>query len=139
MAIQPPFFYSILGSFQSRQKADSTGSLCIARLGHMLDSTRAILTFLQNRKRSDLDSDRLLSSGIIREFMILGEAAGKISEKTQKQYPELPWKQLIGMRNRLIHAYFEVDNEIIWMTAKNKLPNFCIQLEAIVSEMEAGP
>jgi uncharacterized protein with HEPN domain len=77
----------------------------------MLDSTRAILSFLHNRKRSELDTDRLLLSGIIREFMVLGEAAGKISEKTQKKYPELPWRQLVGMRNRLIHAYFEVDSK----------------------------
>jgi len=68
---------------------------------------------------------------------ILGEAAGKVSQKTQDQFPELPWKQLIGMRNRLIHAYFDVDNEIIWITAKHKLPIFCEQLEAVVSSMNA--
>jgi len=103
----------------------------------MLDSTKAILNFLQGRTRSDLDSDRLLLSGVIRELQILGEAAGKISQGTQDLYPDLPWKQLVGMRNRLIHAYFDVDNEVIWMTAKNNLPGFCGQLEIIVSQIEA--
>jgi len=72
----------------------------LARLQHMLDSTKAVLNYLQGRKRSDLDDDRLLLSGIIRELQILGEAAGKISQKTQDHYPHLPWRQLVGMRNR---------------------------------------
>ena len=109
----------------------------LARLKHMLDSTKAILVFLQGKIRSDLDDDRLLLSGIIRELEVLGEAAGKVSQKTQDQFPDLPWRQLIGMRNRLIHAYFEVDNEIIWITAKQKLPIFCEQLESVVSTIDA--
>ena len=105
----------------------------LVRLKHMLDSTRSILQFLEGKQRKDLDDDRLLLSGIIRELQILGEAAGKISEKTQDLYPGLPWRQLVGMRNRLIHAYFDVDNEIIWATVNNNLPIFYEQLEVIVS------
>ncbi|MES2273405.1 MAG: HepT-like ribonuclease domain-containing protein [Chlamydiota bacterium] len=56
--------------------------------------------------------------------------------KDKDLFPDLPWKQLIGMRNRLIHAYFDVDHEIIWTTARNKLPVFCVQLESAVSQME---
>ncbi|MFS8562883.1 MAG: DUF86 domain-containing protein [Rhabdochlamydiaceae bacterium] len=81
----------------------------LIRLKHMLDSTQAILDFIRGKTRNDLDHDRLLLSGIIREFQILGEAAGKISPKIQESFPTLPWKQLVGMRNRLIHAYFDVD------------------------------
>lgn len=108
----------------------------LARLKHMLDSTKAILIFLHGKKRIDLDTDRLLLSGVIRELQILGEAAGKISQKTQDLFPNLPWKKLIGMRNRLIHAYFDVDREIVWNTAKDHLPAFYGQLEAIVMHLE---
>ena len=61
-----------------------------ARLKHMLDSGRAILMFAKNRRRIDLDKDRLFMSGVLREFEILGEAASKVSEKTKKQFPQLP-------------------------------------------------
>lgn len=104
----------------------------------MLDSTKAILDFVENKERNDLDRDRLLLSGIIREFQILGEAAGKISNQIQESFPDLPWKQLVGMRNRLIHAYFDVDKEIIWVTIKNNLPDFCKQLKIVISQVEAG-
>ena len=76
----------------------------LARLKHMLDSTLAILEFIKGKDRLDLDTDRLLLSGIIREFEVLGEAAGMISKNTQERFSLLPWRQLVGMRNRLIHA-----------------------------------
>ena len=108
----------------------------LVRLHHMLDSSKAILSFLKGRKRRGLDTDRMLSSAVLREFEIIGEAAGKISQKTKSRFSELPWKQMIGMRNRLIHAYFDISNDIIWKTAKELLPSFCSQLEEIISTLE---
>ena len=109
----------------------------LIRLKHMLDSTQAILGFLQGKKRSDLDDDRLLISGITRELEILGEAAGKVSLPTQKLFSEIPWRGLVGMRNRLIHAYFDVDREIVWNTITNDLPIFYKELEKAVSQMNS--
>ena len=70
----------------------------LARLQHMLDSTNAILSFIEGKNRENLDTDRLLLSGILRKLEILGEAAGKISPRTQNRFSEIPWKQMIGMR-----------------------------------------
>ena len=109
----------------------------LIRLRHMLDSTQAILGFLKGKQRSDLDTDRLLLSGITRELEILGEAAGKVSLPTQHLFPDIPWRQLVGMRNRLIHAYFDVNHEIVWNTIKNDLPKFYKQLEKAISQMES--
>ena len=78
----------------------------------------------------------MLSSAVIREFEILGEAARKVSQRTQKQFPKLPWKQLVGMRNRLIHAYFDVSYDIVWKTVKDHLPDFIRQLDDAVSKLE---
>jgi uncharacterized protein with HEPN domain len=78
----------------------------------------------------------MLSSAVFREFEILGEAAGKVSQKTRKMFPELPWNQLVGMRNRLIHAYFDISYDIVCKTAKNHLPSLIIQLEKIIDELE---
>lgn len=102
----------------------------------MFDSAAAILAFLKGRRRTSLDSDRMLASATLREFEVLGEAAGKISQKTQNLFPNIPWKQLVGMRNRLIHAYFDVSYDIIWKTAKEHLPLLCHELNKIISELE---
>ncbi|HSW87245.1 MAG TPA: HepT-like ribonuclease domain-containing protein [Rhabdochlamydiaceae bacterium] len=104
----------------------------------MLDSTEAILSFIKGKRRASLDNNRLLASGVIRELEILGEAAGQISEKTKNLFPKLPWKQLIGMRNRLIHAYFDVDHDIIWKTVKDYLPSFLNDLKNAISELNTS-
>ena len=104
----------------------------LARLKHMLDSTKAILLFIKGKRRASLDKDRLLLSGVIREFEIIGEAANRITEKTKKELPHVPWKELIGMRNRLIHAYFDVDRDIIWKTVREYLPSFEKQIEQAI-------
>ena len=108
----------------------------LIRLKPMLDSTQAVLEFLQGKNKSDLDTNRLLISGITRELEILGEAAGKVSSPTQLLFSDIPWKLLVGMRNRLIHAYFDVDHDIIWSTVTNDLPKLCKQLEKAISQIE---
>lgn len=74
------------------------------RIKHMLDSCLAIVSFIEGKTREHLDVDRLLNSGIVREFEILGEAAAAVTQNTKEQLPGIPWKQLVEMRNRLIHA-----------------------------------
>lgn len=110
----------------------------LARLKHMLDSTEAILSFAKGRQRASLDKDRLFQSAVLRELEIIGEAAGRISEKTKKKFPAIPWKELVGLRNRLIHAYFDVDHDIVWKTIREYLPSFSDHLreaiEILVSE-----
>lgn len=106
----------------------------ITRFKHMVDSAQAILTFAKGKRRSDLDKDRQLLSAVLREFEVLGEAANRISEKTQKLYPTIPWKEIIGMRNRLIHAYFDVDHDVIWNTIRDYLPGFLKQIQQIVQD-----
>ncbi len=106
----------------------------LIRFKHMLDSATAILYFIEGKTRKHLHSDRMFSNAVIRELEILGEAANHISKPTQKSFPELPWKQLIAMRNTLIHAYFDVDYDIIWETVSTDLPPLHLQLKMILSE-----
>lgn len=108
----------------------------LVRFKHMLDSTQAILLFAQERKRVDLDKDRQFLSAVLREFEVLGEAANKVSERMKKRFPEFPWKGAIGMRNRLIHAYFDVDHDVIWKTIRESLPTLQELLEQIVHSLE---
>lgn len=89
----------------------------------MLVSTDAILSYAKGRKRLDLDQDRQFLSAVIRELEIVGEASAQISDKTRKQFSTIEWKEMIGMRNRLIHAYFDIDHDIVWNTIRNFLPD----------------
>lgn len=102
------------------------------RFQHMLDASKAAVIHLLNKNRTDLDNDRLLLNGVVRELEILGEAASQISQTVRLQFPVLPWKEMIGLRNRLIHAYFDVNNQAIWLVIKESLPPLILQLEEIL-------
>lgn len=108
----------------------------LVRLKHMLDSGEAILSFSKGKRRASLDNDRLFLSAVLRELEIIGEAAGRISERTKKKFTQFPWKELIGMRNRLIHAYFDVDHDVIWKTIREYLPSFCQNLVEAINTLE---
>jgi uncharacterized protein with HEPN domain len=104
----------------------------IVRLKHMLDAVKEALEFTKGKTRVNLDDNRMLSHAIIRLLEIIGEAAVELSDEFQKAHSELPTKQMIGMRNRLIHGYFDVDLDIVWQTIKKDLPSLRNQLEEIL-------
>lgn len=108
----------------------------LIRLRHMVDSTSAILEFAKGKNREDL-SNRLLASGVARELEILGEAANAVSPAVQERFNQVPWRMIIGMRNRLIHAYFDIDYDIVWKTVVEELPSLRQNLISIVSQLEA--
>ncbi len=107
----------------------------LIRFKHMLDSATAIFHFIDGKTHQEFNRDRMLSNAVIRELEVLGEAANHISKTTQKVFPELPWKQLIAMRNALIHAYFDIDYDIIWETVNDDLPPLYLQLKMILSDI----
>jgi uncharacterized protein with HEPN domain len=106
----------------------------LIRFQHMLDAAQAAISHINSRKREDLDRDRLLLNGVIRELEILGEAAAQITAETRLRHPSLPWREMIGMRNRLIHAYFDVDHQTVWLVVKNHLPALVIDLQSILQK-----
>ena len=105
------------------------------RLRHMLDAVVEALEFIEGRKREDLNENRMLSHALVRLLEIVGEAATGVSDEFRKMHPHLPWKQMIGMRNRLIHGYFDMDLDILWQTVVSDLPALKEQLEAILEGM----
>jgi uncharacterized protein with HEPN domain len=98
----------------------------------MLDAINTALGFAHNHTRADLDSDTMLTFAIIRAIEIVGEAASKISDETRSSFPDLPWPAIIGMRNRLIHAYFDVDTELVWQTITDDLPTLRERVRTIL-------
>ena len=101
-------------------------------LRDMLDSSREAVSFAQGKKRADLDKDRKLVLAVVHLVEIIGEASGNVSKGFQASHPEIPWPAIIGMRNRLIHAYFDVDLDRVWDTVREDLPPLIAQLEKIV-------
>ena len=99
------------------------------RLSHILDAAKTIQEHIRGKKESDLERDRLLLGGIIRELLLIGEAANAVSPQTKTQIPSIPWKEIVGMRNQLIHSYFEISYKIIWKTATDDIPKLISELE----------
>src|SRR3954453_13423190 len=77
------------------------------RLCHMVDALNAAIRFTRRRRREDLDADDMLAFALVHARQIVGEAPGKISAETRERHPDIPWATVIGMRHRLVHAYFD--------------------------------
>ena len=106
------------------------------RLRHMLDSAEEALEFAAGKSRKDFDDDRKLLLAIIKSIEIIGEAASQISESRKAENDNIPWKDIIGMRNRLSHGYFDVNLDIVWRTVKTDLPDLINALKEIIPPEE---
>jgi uncharacterized protein with HEPN domain len=102
------------------------------RLRHMIEAAESAAQFITDRSRSDLDSDRMLLFAVVRAIEVVGEAASKLSEEFRAAHPGIPWRAIVGMRNRLIHAYFDIDTETVWETTTQELPPILNQLRELV-------
>jgi uncharacterized protein with HEPN domain len=99
------------------------------RMRHMLDRAVEAVSLLRGRSREELDRDRMLELSLVRLVEIVGEAARCVAEETQIRNPAIPWRQIVGMRNRLIHGYDRVDLQILWDTIQDDLPPLIQALE----------
>ena len=99
----------------------------------MLLAIRRILRFTQDMGRAEFMKSELVQSAVLREIQVIGEAARHVREETKMAHPQIPWRAMIGMRHRIIHAYFNVDLAILWETIQTDIPVLNDQLAAIVS------
>jgi uncharacterized protein with HEPN domain len=104
------------------------------RLRHTLDHAREAVALIAGKDKAELQLNRVLELALIRLVEIVGEASAKVSSATQKKYPWIPWRQVIGMRNRLIHGYDSVDLDVLWDTIEVDLPPLISALEIIVDQ-----
>ena len=102
------------------------------RIRHMLDAAQEAVSFVQNKRRSSLPKDRKLTLALVKSIEIMGEAAAKVTPKTREELSQIPWSNIIGMRNRLIHAYYDINLDILWKTVTEDLPPLIAELEKIV-------
>jgi uncharacterized protein with HEPN domain len=98
----------------------------------MLEAARDAQTFAAGKNRDDLNENRMLTFALMKAIEVIGEAATKISPESRGHCGEIPWAEIIGMRHRLIHAYVEIDLDILWRTVTDALPPLIRELEKIV-------
>jgi len=108
----------------------------LTRLKHIRDAAEEALFFVQNRTREDLDNDRMLSLALVRLIEIIGEAGNNVSPSKQAKYNRVHWRQIIGMRNRIIHAYFDVDLDIVWQVVTQDLSPLLIEVKKAIQDLE---
>jgi len=103
-------------------------------LRHMLDYGQEAVALIRSKQRADLESDHVLELALTRLLEIIGEAANRVSQETQQRYPQIPWRQIVGLRNRLIHGYDAVDLDILWDIVRHDLPELIAVLERIIKD-----
>ncbi len=98
-------------------------------LRDMLDHARKAVAAPKGRTRADLDRDEVLAAALERFVEVVGEAASKVSDATQRELVSVPWREIVGMRNRLVHGYASVDHDVIWDVATTDLVALVAELE----------
>lgn len=104
------------------------------RLCHILDAAREVVGYVEGLPREAFNSQRPLQHSVVRCIEIMGEAALRLSPEFRNASPDIPWQDMIGMPNRLIHAYFDLDLDLLWITASQEIPCIIPRLTALLSE-----
>jgi uncharacterized protein with HEPN domain len=102
-----------------------------AYLRHMLEHARKIQDLLGDADRAAFDADETLRVTVTHWLQVIGEAAQHVSEPFQLAHVEIPWRAMVGMRNRIVHDYLGIDDEIVWQTAAFRIPELITQLEEL--------
>jgi uncharacterized protein with HEPN domain len=102
------------------------------RLRHMLDASLEIQQYVQSATREDLNQDSKLVHSRVHLFEIVGEAANQISDELREKTTDIPWFIIIGMRNRLVHAYFDINLDVVWSTATGDIPSLITELRKLI-------
>ncbi len=103
-------------------------------LKDILAAIESIEAFVEGMDLEAFRVDDKTTSAVIRKFEIIGEAAKGIPEEIRRSYPQIPWKEMAGMRDRLIHFYSGVDYQLVWMTIKERLPQVKPEIQKIVRD-----
>lgn len=98
----------------------------------MLQSAKLAISYAAERSREDFLTDIQFQDSVIRRLLIIGEAARRVSDQTRRATPEVPWTDINGMRNRLVHKYDDIDLDIVWDTVQKSLPMLVSELEKIL-------
>ncbi len=101
----------------------------------MLNFSKSALTFIHGYTFKLFSADEKTLFAVIRAIEIIGEASKKVPKPLKEKYSHIPWREIAGMRDKVVHEYFGVDKKVVWHTVKNDLPNLKKQLEIILKDL----
>ena len=104
----------------------------IVYLRHILDAISQIEEYTKGVEYPDFMSNNLVQAGVIREIEIMGGASKRLTQKFKEKHPDIPWRKIAGMGDKLIHRYFGVDIDAVWDTVKDDIPRLKSEIERIV-------
>src|SRR5690349_11313508 len=108
----------------------------VVYVGHMLDMAQKATSFVEGVERPAFDADEQLRLALRHVIQIIGEAARRVSPEYRAAHPEIPWKDIVGMRSKIVHDYFEVDENAVWETATQELPGLVAQLKNLIPDQD---
>ncbi len=108
------------------------------RIQHMPDAAKKAINSAKGRDRGELASDPVWALGLVKCLEIVGEAAARVKKQTRAKHPQIPWTQIITMRNRLVHLYFEIDQDQVWKAVTEDMPPLVEGLERILAPPSAS-
>ena len=94
--------------------------------------------FIQGFSYVQFQSDKKTLNAVMRSIEVIGEAAKKVPDEIRAKYPSVPWKEMAGMRDKLIHFYFGVDQEAVWLVVKERIPNLKPLIEQILQDLSVA-
>jgi uncharacterized protein with HEPN domain len=107
-------------------------------LNHILDSIYQIQEYTEGLNKKEFLAKRLVQDGTIRQIEIIGEATKNVSEPLKERYSHIPWKEVAGMRDKLIHNYFGVDIDAVWDVVKKDIPVLKVEILTIMENLREG-
>ena len=102
----------------------------------MLLAGREAVEFLRRSSLEEFEGDRMRQLAVVKSIEVIGEAASRISDSFRDAHPELPWRDIVGMRHRLVHGYFEINLRRVWQTVDEDLPELIAVVEKLVPPEE---
>lgn len=106
----------------------------LASLADIVDAARLAVSFTKGVDRDAFDADLMIQSAVIRQIEVMGEATKRLSEQFRESNPQIPWRNIAGMRDILIHAYDHVDPDEVWNAVQNSIPGLLRQIEKLLPE-----
>jgi uncharacterized protein with HEPN domain len=110
----------------------------VVRMRHMLDEAHKVRQAMQGRTRDELNQDWMLSYAAQHALQIIGEAASRVTQETREEFPDIEWKNIIGMRQWLVHGYDQVKQDIVWMTVQKDVPLLIREIRERLAASTAG-
>lgn len=103
-------------------------------LEDIIESIDKIKKYTEDLTKDDFQKDDMRLDAVVRNFEIIGEAANRLSQEIRNKYPEVEWRRIIGLRNRVIHEYFGIDINILWSIVEDNLSDLKIQISKILKD-----